>query len=389
MNDKKRFIAVVLFMGIISSIPVIQAVLELKDGERPHIMSLFTNPPTEQNLRTFESALEERSFIENALRPPMQYWQYVLCGDAGAKAVPGKDGWLFYTPAIDYLTGPSYADQRLLKPVSGAAKKDWDVLACIVGVRDQLAAQGIDLLVVPIPAKATVYPEKASSAYTTIVPELYAHARTLITNLEQAGVACIDLHTAYAQERSKDNDAVLPPLYLKRDTHWAARGLRIAAQLVAQRVRQYAWYDSSMAIGNYALHDTTIVRYGDIGAMTKIPHNQIVFPAESTVCYQVIDTVKGKRYRNSKKSPLLLLGDSFTRIYHSDPPKQAGFLAHIAYELQMPLTALYNNGGASTLVREQLAHKKRYLKHKKLVIWEFTERDIRLGIKGWKPVALK
>ena len=44
------------------------------------------------------------------------------------------------------------------------------------------------------------------------------------------------------------------------------------------------------------------------------------------------------------------------------------------------------DGGASTLVREKLARKASVLKGKKLLIWEFVERDLRFGAEGWKDV---
>jgi hypothetical protein len=51
---------------------------------------------------------------------------------------------------------------------------------------------------------------------------------------------------------------------------------------------------------------------------------------------------------------ILVLGDSFLRIFQQDEPGAAGFVAHLARQLQQPVTALINDGGASTLVRQQL-----------------------------------
>jgi hypothetical protein len=52
------------------------------------------------------------------------------------------------------------------------------------------------------------------------------------------------------------------------------------------------------------------------------------------------------------------------------------------------LTAIVNDGGASTLVRQELAHRPALLLHKKLVIWEFAEREIRYATDGWQVVSL-
>jgi len=39
-------------------------------------------------------------------------------------------------------------------------------------------------------------------------------------------------------------------------------------------------------------------------------------------------------------------------------------------------------------VREKLERKKGVLRGKKLVIWEFVERDIRYGAEGWRDIRL-
>ena len=54
----------------------------------------------------------------------------------------------------------------------------------------------------------------------------------------------------------------------------------------------------------------------------------------------------------------------------------------------MPLTTIVNDGGASTLVRQELARKSHLLGGKKVVIWEFVERDFRFGTDGWQRVRL-
>jgi hypothetical protein len=52
------------------------------------------------------------------------------------------------------------------------------------------------------------------------------------------------------------------------------------------------------------------------------------------------------------------------------------------------VTSIVNNGGASTLVRQELSRKPQLLVNKKVVVWEFVERDIRFGTEGWQIVPL-
>ena len=145
-----------------------------------------------------------------------------------------------------------------------------------------------------------------------------------------------------------------------------------------------------------------VFRNGDIGVMTrlsdiKIEKMQLNLPSEKTKCYQVFSVIRddsGKiisrnLYRDEyRKARILILGDSFSRIYQTDEPRSAGWISHLAYELSEPLASIVNDGGASTIVRQTLSKKASLLKGKKLVIWEFVERDLRFGEGGWKEVPI-
>ena len=57
-------------------------------------------------------------------------------------------------------------------------------------------------------------------------------------------------------------------------------------------------------------------------------------------------------------------------------------VAHLALNPGFGLSSIISNGGASTLVRRQLARKPALLKGKQVVVWRFVERDIRFGAEG-------
>ena len=71
------------------------------------------------------------------------------------------------------------------------------------------------------------------------------------------------------------------------------------------------------------------------------------------------------------------LGSRFGRL-HRPPGARPACAAHVHV----------NDAGASTLVRPELARKADLLNGKKLVIWEFIERDICFGAEGWRDVPL-
>ena len=131
-----------------------------------------------------------------------------------------------------------------------------------------------------------------------------------------------------------------------------------------------------------------IRRQGDVLKMLQSEALTASFEPTAVECERVILSTSGEPYADDPDSPVLVLGDSFLRIYEQDEPGSAGFVAHLARELGRPIASIVNDGGASTRVRRQLARKPEWLKNKRLVIWEFAERDSRFGQQGWQNVTL-
>ena len=60
----------------------------------------------------------------------------------------------------------------------------------------------------------------------------------------------------------------------------------------------------------------------------------------------------------------------------------------LASELQAAVDSITSDGGAGTDVRRQLAVNPEIFQRKRVVIWQFAERDIHLGRHGWASVPL-
>jgi hypothetical protein len=356
-------------------------------------------------LRPYEKEMEESSVFVGALRPVMFMTYFTIYNDLGSKGVLGKNGWFFYRSDVDYLVKPSIYDERSKEVDANDAPITDDPVKIAVSFKEQLAAKGIDLLMVIMPTKPSIYPDMLNASMKPDPTCSFSHSIDMMARLSKAGVETVDLFSAFAKERQNDK-AAGDSLYLHTDTHFKNRAVRLTAATVAARVKQYPWYQQGST--EYEADSIVVPRTGDIGDMTKLP--QIVlhglhfsFPAESTICRQVYqitrdengavadrtlykeDYVCTKIYANSQ---ILILGDSFSRMYQTDAPKGAGWISHLAKELSQPVASLVSDGGASTMVREELARKSNHLKNKKLVIWEVVERDFRYGAEGWKNVAI-
>jgi hypothetical protein len=162
--------------------------------------------------------------------------------------------------------------------------------------------------------------------------------------------------------------------------------MQVAVRAVVPRVLEHG----GIARGTveYATRPAPVERLGDLIQMLRVPRLERALAPEHIDCEQVVGRETGRLYRDVPDARILVLGDSFLRIYEQDEPRAAGFIAHLARELKQPLTSIVNDGGASTLVRQDLTRRPRLLANKRLVIWEFVERDIRDGTEGWQVIPL-
>jgi hypothetical protein len=371
------FILTVLFLATLASVPLVQTGLELGRHEMPQALEVFRQKPTSQNLRGYERSLEEASWAAAWLRPWAQYAQFAWLGDGGAKALVGREGWLFYKPGVDYLV-----ERPGLRKGSSTAE---EAVTAILDFRDQLAAWGVRLLVIPAPNKESIYPEKLTRRAAGLQSVLSADTRAVLAQLKGAGVEVFDLFELFGQAKVAAASTA-PPLYLAQDSHWSPAGVELAAKAVAKRLLERGWVGSGPV--DYRVQPAPVQRVGDVLRMLQVPQLERQAAPETAACRKVVRHDDGQPYRDEPSAPVLVLGDSFLRIYEQDDPQAAGFIAHLARELKQPVTSIVNDGGASTLVRQELARRPAWLAGKKLVVWEFVERDIRLGTEGWQVVPL-
>jgi hypothetical protein len=361
-----------------------------------NLQHIFWN---DRYLRPYEKELENNSIFAVRIRPLMQHYFYLLFKNLGSKGVRGAGDWYFYTPDIEYLVKPSILDPRSVKVDPNDKPLIDNPIKTILYFKKQLAEKGIDLLVVIIPGKPSVYPDVLSQRINPEKAATFSHSIGIVSKLQKQGVDAIDLFGPFAQERRHDKESG-DSMYLHQDTHWKPRALRCAAKEVAQRIKAYPWFSPGNA--DYVTDSVIVERVGDVAVMSsqallgKSSHMN-AFPIEKVNCFQVYrierdatgSEIRRVLYKDDfRSSQILILGDSFSRIYQTDEPRGAGWIAHLARELSQPVASVVNDGGASTLARRSLARRVNLLKGKKLVVWEIVERDFRFGEDGWKDVEL-
>ncbi len=416
----------ILFLLVIAAVPVGQTCLELARHEQVQFTDVFRDRPTAQNLRQYEATLKEKSWFQQKLRPLAQRFLFATLHDTGAKGILGLDRWLFYRPDLRYVVEPD-------RPETGNPNSKWEepnlnrteresVVQAITRFRDQLKERGIGLVVVPIPGKPSIYPDELTHRKAALSGQGLSPTLDLLKALDRQGVATVDLFAVFLRAR-REKPSGDGPLYLAQDTHWTPLGARLAAKAVAARLRELG--SAPAGAREFRVQPASVRRWGDVLEMMQIPGLRQVFGSQTVACEQVLDPVRGPMLPTPSDRPgtfraagqqasVLVLGDSFCRIYQYpepaslgelvDPaqtpaakeepstkrllPGSAGFISHLALALKAPVDAIYSDGGASTDVRRKLSTNPEMLEGKKVVVWEFVERDIALGAQGWEEVPL-
>src|SRR5438477_3442684 len=105
-----------------------------------------------------------------------------------AAAVAGSDGWLFFGGELRLLSLGRFWGNDAAR-VSRAHKPDLaDPLPAILDFQQQLKARGIDLLLVPVPPKASVYPEKIVPGFDVRTKDPAPEVQRFYEELRTAGV---------------------------------------------------------------------------------------------------------------------------------------------------------------------------------------------------------
>jgi hypothetical protein len=401
-----RLLLIVLFLLTILSVPTIQFAYEIstsRKGDRPGTFNIYKAYPAWNKIRAVrsprdawrllprgaelkaaEKELETESIVSEWLLPRVQL-ALVKLGAGNEQVYLGRDGWLFYRPDVDYVTGPPFLESKVLAHRAAAVQSD--PIRAIVDFRGQLAARGIDLAIVPVPSKATIHPEKISARVTAERELQNASFEEFRKRVTSAGVSVVD--PAIMMMGAKRGAEHLPQ-YLATDTHWTPEAMQFAAKSMMWSAAPRL--PPSQTQGT-ALPPEEIVGHGDLARMLKLPDQQRLYPAEKVMIEQVM--VNNQFWRPSPDADVLLLGDSFSNIFSLNAlgwGESAGLAEQLSLSLGgRPIDCILRNSDGAFATREilnrELARGRDRLAGKRLVIWEFAARELAFG--DWKMLEIK
>jgi alginate O-acetyltransferase complex protein AlgJ len=310
---------------------------------------------------------------------------------ASAMAVAGREGWLFPVAELRHLAAGKFWGDAAAK-VSRASKAEFaDPLPAILDFKAQLDKAGIELVVVPVPGKSTIYPDMLSAAVTVAPgaapPRVDAADQEFMEVLRGAGVRVVDLVPEFLAHRSGKEGQ----LFCKTDSHWSGNGCVVAARLIAAEIKDRPWLAAVPKISVVGVWRTADVA-GDLAAPRTGKE-----PTPERVAIRFVGEKTGddpEMIEANPKSPVVLLGDSSSLVFHAGADMHAvgaGLADQLTAELgfAMDLVAVQGSGTASARINllRRSSSDPNYLKAKRLIIWCFVARDFTES-QEWKKVPI-
>jgi len=276
--------------------------------------------------------------------------------------------------------------------VDAAARPEWaDPTPAILDFKAQLDTLGVKLIVLPVPPKASVYPDKLTDVVAFDAkegsPRTDAHTAAYLALLRTRGVDVMDVAPLLLKARA--DDARKGSLYCRTDTHYSPRSCELIAAAIADKLGADG-LTKDVTPRRVAAERRKVTFTGDLTRMRNGNEGETL-PARF-VGEKGADGLTP--LADDPSSPFVLLGDSHALVFHAGGDmhaRGAGLADQLAFELKTPIDVVAVRGSGATPARINLMRTARrdanYLKGKKAVVWCFAAREFTESA-GWRKVPV-
>ncbi len=306
---------------------------------------------------------------------------YAECGELAEEGgvIPGRDGWLF--------------DASELLRVSRISDATTAATGAIADYAQQLRSRNIDLILVPVPPKALVYPDKISRKAKVPVKSkrparLDSLLKAAMDDLASKRVRVVDLLPALIAGREDKTGTA----YTRTGNSWSPRGVQIAVKEIAEAVR-----GSRAGGGSVTGISSEAVTFDFTGNLAT----GIAKAKPETLPAFRIGRISDGKVRslafNTSGGSLLLMGgpDILAWREANNPPGSSDAFCsladQLAAELQLIPDVLANSGDARNAARLRILRERTnghsMLGSTRTVVWVVPLLD--LCVANWQRVPLQ
>lgn len=309
---------------------------------------------------------------------------------AGRQVLEGRDGWLYLVSELRALSVGRFWGARAAEVSRAGKPENADPLAAIVDFHQQLKRADIRLILVPVPGKVVIYPEPLATGgekleWKTsgdVVSEgLDCWHSEFYSVLRDQGIEVIDLVPEFRRQRFAEGG----PLYCRTDSHWTPRAALLAAEKVSAMVTASDWAKGNPPT-DYQTQSGTVQITGDLTVLLGKERG-----ASETISIESVRGVQsGTAAPVDRSSPVLVIGDSHTLVFH-DPQLFAagsGFPDFLAKQSGIPVDLIGVRGSGATTTRIEILRRRDQLAGKKVLIWCLSFREFTESEAGWRKVPV-
>ena len=293
----------------------------------------------------------------------------------------GLNGWLFLSSELNFLRAPIFWGAAARGVSKSQNPENADPMVAIEDFHKQLSACGIQLLLMPVPAKARIYSaELAPEDHSSLAPDPFD---SFFEQLNSKSISYLDLRQVLSRS-ANPNQAT----YCKTDSHWSGVGCVLAAQAVAKRLREsHGPLFQKTPQQKFVETWDHVEASGDLSTLAP----DLQAPKEKIAIRRISQS--NATLQADPNSPLLLIGDSHTLVYHDFMAEQSGLLDQLAKETSLVPDLIGTRGSGANAVRVSLLRRSikepKYLASKKVVIWCFAAREFTDSDQGWQTIPIR
>ncbi len=248
----------------------------------------------------------------------------------------------------------------------------------IAAISKWLKGQGIDLLFVPVPARAEVYADRLAKSCP---PDRIAAplVRKLFHTMLEHDIEVVDLLPAFLEAAKADSE----PLFLPTDHHWSERAQKITANLIAGRLKRYTFVSAAIKQPRIFHTDQVPLKLQPVDGYLMeyvLPDEREFvrsYPFSKQSVTRTLDR-SNQPFDEPEDGPILVIGDSNTHYFKLALAKGAGIDALLAERLNLNVSNISMASATTQPIKELLRNPDR-LKIHKVVVWIMNLENVVLS----------